>query len=44
VLLDKKSQLLSCRTLSIPYRSYQLDPIGWLDERNARRTFWGAWS
>jgi len=39
VLLDKKSQLLSCRTLSIPYGSYTLDKIEWLDDHNARLTF-----
>jgi hypothetical protein len=40
VLLDRKSQLLSCRTLSIPYGSYNLDQIEWLDDRNARLSFW----
>jgi hypothetical protein len=39
VLLDKKSQLLSSRTLSIPYGSYQLETIEWLDDHNARLTF-----
>jgi hypothetical protein len=40
VLLDRKSRLLCCRTLSIPYGSYNLDRFEWLDDRNARVTFW----
>jgi hypothetical protein len=40
VLLDKKSRVLSCRTLSIPYGSFNLDKLEWLDDRHARITFW----
>jgi hypothetical protein len=41
VLLDRKSRLLCCRTLSIPYGSYNLEHFEWLDDRNARVGFWG---
>ncbi len=39
VLLDRNSRLLCCRTLSVPYGSYNLDKMAWLDDRHARITF-----
>jgi hypothetical protein len=41
VLLNRKSQLVSCRTLAVPYGSYTLERFEWLDDRNARVTFSG---
>jgi hypothetical protein len=41
VLLDRKSRLLCCRTLSIPYGSYNLEHFEWLDDRHARVGFQG---
>jgi hypothetical protein len=39
VLLDRNSRLLCARTLSIPYGSYNLDKMEWIDDRHARISF-----
>jgi hypothetical protein len=39
VLLDRNSRVLCCRTLSVPYGSYNFDKMAWIDERHARITF-----
>ena len=39
VLLDRNSRLMCTRTLSIPYGSYKLDKMDWVDDRHARISF-----
>jgi hypothetical protein len=41
VLLDRQARLVCCRTLCIPYGSYNLERFEWLDDRHAHVGFQG---